>query len=177
MQRRTFLIFGITAVTVGLVGYKGIKLSQATEEGFSVKKTSSEWKQALTPEQYNVMREHGTERPFTSEYLDEKRKGVYVCAACSLPLFYTDAKFDSGTGWPSFDRTIKGNIKTTTDYKLIAPRTEYHCARCGSHMGHVFDDGPTETGERYCNNGIALRFVPADTPEYAAIVKEYPPEK
>lgn len=139
--------------------------------------TQSEWKDKLTPEQYKVLREAGTEKPFSSELLHEKRNGVYVCAACGLPLFYSGSKFDSGTGWPSFDKAIEGHVKTRTDYKIFVPRTEYYCAQCGSHLGHVFDDGPTETGQRFCNNGIALRFVPEGTQEYEEIYRKYPPKK
>ena len=131
------------------------------------------WKDRLTPEQYRVMRHEETERPFSSPLLNEKREGLYLCAACGLPLFFHHTKFDSGTGWPSFDQPIKGHIKTKTDYKLLVPRTEYHCARCGGHLGHVFNDGPTTTGERYCNNGVSLRFIPADAAEYDQIIAEY----
>ncbi len=119
-----------------------------------------EWKKLLSARAYTVLFEEGTERPFTSALNDEKRAGTYVCAACSLPLFTSEAKFDSGTGWPSFYQPIEGRLGTSTDFKLILPRTEYHCARCGGHQGHVFDDGPKPTGLRYCNNGVALEFVP-----------------
>ena len=118
------------------------------------------WKDRLTPEQYEVLRREGTERPFTSPLNTEKRKGTFVCAACGEPLFKSDAKYDSGTGWPSFYTPLPGAVETRTDRKLLMPRTEYHCARCGGHQGHVFDDGPAPTGQRYCNNGVALRFVP-----------------
>jgi peptide-methionine (R)-S-oxide reductase len=120
-----------------------------------------EWKKRLTPEQFAVLRKHGTERAGTSALNDEKRAGMYHCVACDLPLFSSKAKFDSGTGWPSFYEAIPGTLGYSTDYKLIYPRTEYHCARCGGHHGHVFDDGPRPTGKRYCNNGVALRFVQA----------------
>jgi peptide-methionine (R)-S-oxide reductase len=122
--------------------------------------TDAQWKQRLTPAQYNVLRHEGTERAFTSPLNNEKRKGTYVCAGCDLPLFSSDTKFDSGTGWPSFFTTLPGAVGTKRDFALILPRVEYHCARCGGHQGHVFDDGPKPTGLRYCNNGVALKFLP-----------------
>lgn len=125
-----------------------------------LKRSEAEWKQVLTPQQYDVLRQEGTERSFTSPLNDEKRSGVFVCAGCSLPLFTSAMKFDSGTGWPSFFTTIPDAFATKRDFKLIWPRTEYHCVRCGGHHGHVFDDGPPPTGQRWCNNGVALRFIP-----------------
>ena len=125
-----------------------------------INKTHEEWKQLLAEQPYQVLFEEATERPWTSPLNDEKREGTYVCAACYLPLFESSAKFDSGTGWPSFYQSIAGNTNTKTDWKLLFPRTEYHCSRCGGHQGHVFDDGPEPTGQRWCNNGVALRFVP-----------------
>jgi peptide-methionine (R)-S-oxide reductase len=121
----------------------------------------AEWRKRLTAAQYDVLRREGTERPFTSPLNNEKRKGTFQCAGCDLPLFASDMKFESGTGWPSFFTTLPGAFETKTDFKLILPRTEYHCARCGGHQGHVFDDGPQPTGKRYCNNGVALKFVSA----------------
>ena len=123
--------------------------------------TDDEWKKRLPPAAYQVLRHEATEQPFTSPLLNEHRKGQFVCLGCDLPLFNSDTKFESGTGWPSFFRPIMGHIKTKTDFQLITPRTEYHCAKCGGHHGHVFEDGPKPTGLRYCNNGVALKFIPA----------------
>lgn len=122
--------------------------------------SDAEWKKTLTPQQYDVLRREGTEAPFTSPLNEEKRQGTFVCAGCDLPLFPSAYKYDSGTGWPSFYDALPGHVETKTDYKIIVPRTEYHCARCGGHQGHVFDDGPQPTGRRYCNNGVALKFIP-----------------
>jgi len=122
--------------------------------------TDAQWKQRLTAAQYQVLREEGTERAFTSPLNDEKRKGTFHCAGCDLALFGSDMKFDSGTGWPSFFTTLPGVFDTKRDFHLVLPRVEYHCARCGGHHGHVFNDGPKPTGLRYCNNGVALKFVP-----------------
>jgi len=159
MKRRSFLYH---LASLGVLGVAG-RVATAEDPGKVEKltKTNTEWKQLLTPAQYNVLREEGTERPFSSALNDEKRKGEFVCAACSLPLFTSDTKYDSGTGWPSFFRPIAGHVETKTDFKIIYPRTEYHCARCGGHQGHVFNDGPQPTGMRYCNNGVALKFIAA----------------
>ncbi len=124
-----------------------------------IQKSKAEWKQTLSDAQFYVLREEGTERPFSSPLDHEKRAGVYVCAGCTLPLFTSEMKFDSGTGWPSFFTSIPGHLATKKDYLLIVPRTEYHCVHCGGHQGHVFDDGPPPTGQRWCNNGVALRFI------------------
>lgn len=123
-------------------------------------KPHAEWRDALSSERYQILFEEATERPHSSPLNGEKRVGTYVCAACHLPLFTAEAKFESGTGWPSFTRPLPEHVGTKRDFKLIWPRTEYHCARCGGHQGHVFPDGPEPTGQRWCNNGLALLFVP-----------------
>ncbi len=124
--------------------------------------SDDEWRNRLDPEAYQVLRHEGTEYAGTSPLNEEKRSGTYVCAGCDTPLFKSEMKFNSGTGWPSFFTTLPGVFETSTDHKLLMPRTEYHCARCGGHHGHVFKDGPQPTGLRYCNNGVALKFIPDD---------------
>jgi len=124
-------------------------------------RSNTVWRQLLTPAQYHVLREEGTEYPGSSPLNNEKRVGVFVCAGCSLPLFTSKMKYDSGTGWPSFFTSIPDHLSNKKDYKMIVERDEYHCARCGGHQGHVFDDGPAPTRQRWCNNGVALRFIPA----------------
>ena len=128
------------------------------EKTFPVQKTDEEWQRTLTPEQYYVMRGHGTERPGSCALLHEKREGTFSCAGCGQPLFVTDRKFDSSTGWPSFFAPLDGAIETSTDRSFFMTRTEVHCSQCGGHLGHVFPDGPPPTGQRYCINGVALTF-------------------
>jgi len=134
--------------------------TQVPSPGDELKLSKEEWRKRLPAAAYTVLREEGTERAGTSPLNGEKREGVFACAGCGLPLFTSAMKFDSGTGWPSFFTTIPGVFATSTDYKLVLPRTEYHCKRCGGHHGHVFDDGPPPTGQRWCNNGVALKFIP-----------------
>jgi len=129
-----------------------------------VKQSNEEWRKTLEPRQYRVLREEGTEPPGSSPLNAEKRPGVFACAGCGQPLFTSAMKFESGTGWPSFFTTIPGAVATKRDFKMILPRTEYHCSRCGGHHGHLFNDGPAPTGQRYCNNGVALRFVSKNNP-------------
>jgi peptide-methionine (R)-S-oxide reductase len=131
-----------------------------TEKTFEVVKTEAEWQAELTPEQFQVLRQHGTERSGTSPLNAEKRAGTFLCAGCGQPLFTSDAKFNSGTGWPSFFAPVDQAVETTTDRAHFMVRTEVHCARCGGHLGHAFDDGPAPTGQRYCMNGVAMTFEP-----------------
>ena len=131
------------------------------ENEFPVGKSKTEWEVCLTPAQYQVLREHGTERAFTSPLNVEKRNGTFMCAGCGAPLFTSDTKFDSGTGWPSFFRPVENAVGTSTDNGMFMARTEVHCAKCGGHLGHVFEDGPRPTGLRYCMNGLAMKFRPA----------------
>ncbi len=135
----------------------GVKVPLASEP---LQLSKDQWRERLDPIQFYLLREEGTERPWSSPLNDEKRAGIYACAGCDLPLFTSEMKYDSGTGWPSFVTIIPGVFGTSTDYKLIWPRTEYHCARCGGHHGHIFGDGPRPTGKRWCNNGVALKFIP-----------------
>jgi peptide-methionine (R)-S-oxide reductase len=159
MERRQFLgIAGLSLVAPATMWGKTMTTSKDTIE--KLEKSKDEWRELLDKDRYRILFEEGTERAFTSPLNDEKRAGQFLCAACYLPLFDASTKFDSGTGWPSFYDFIEGRLGTSRDFKLIYPRTEYHCIRCGGHQGHVFKDGPRPTGLRYCNNGLALVFVP-----------------
>ena len=156
MNRRHF----VTALA-GLFALHQVPASAKDERTDKVVLADAEWQKRLTPEQYRVLRHEGTERPGSSPLNAEKRKGTFACAGCDLPLFRSDTKYESGTGWPSFFEFIPGSLGTKKDFAMVLPRTEYHCARCDGHQGHVFEDGPKPTGRRYCNNGVALKFIPA----------------
>jgi peptide-methionine (R)-S-oxide reductase len=159
LDRRAFLgLTGAAAAGSLILGRSG---AAAPALHFSVNHTAAEWQKILGPQRYAVLREAATERPFTSPLLNEHRRGTFVCAGCALPLFSSTTKFDSGTGWPSFWKALPGEVVTRSDHSLMMERTEVLCARCGGHLGHVFDDGPKPTGLRYCMNGLALNFRPA----------------
>ena len=159
MDRRTFIKLAAASASAPLlIALPG--QAMAADRIDKLVRSDAEWKKLLTPAQYDILREDGTERPFSSPLDYETRSGLYVCAACDLPLFPSKFKYDSGTGWPSFFDVLPGHVGTRIDLTLGMRRTEYHCARCGGHHGHVFDDGPRPTGLRYCNNGAALKFIP-----------------
>lgn len=154
-RRRMLGVLGAGFVATAL---GACRASPATAESFPVRFSDEQWRKRLTPAAYRVLREEATERPFSSPLDKEKRAGVFGCAGCNQPLFSSRTKFDSGTGWPSFYAPMKNAIGTRRDFALGIPRTEVHCARCGGHLGHVFDDGPPPTGKRYCMNGVAMQF-------------------
>jgi peptide-methionine (R)-S-oxide reductase len=163
MKRRALLKGLALLPALPLLGQAPLSLAEAIAAAVTVQpldKPHSAWRELLSPQAYAVLFEEDTERPGSSPLNQEKREGTYICAACYLPLFNSQDKYESGTGWPSFTQPIAGHVGQKRDFKLIFPRTEYHCARCGGHQGHVFDDGPKPRGERWCNNGVALRFIP-----------------
>jgi peptide-methionine (R)-S-oxide reductase len=160
MIDRRYLLAGAGALAA-LAGLRWLQGNDVEAAGaFEIQKSDSEWRRILSKAQYEVLRLHHTEVPGSSPLDHEKRKGVFACAGCELPLFSSDAKYDSKTGWPSFFQPLPNAIATSTDHVLLIPRTEVHCRRCGGHLGHVFDDGPRPTGLRYCMNGVALTFAP-----------------
>ncbi|MGE0038008.1 MAG: peptide-methionine (R)-S-oxide reductase MsrB [Xanthobacteraceae bacterium] len=159
IDRRLVLLGGAALLGLGAIRWFDAPNVEAAGS-FEIQKSDSEWRSLLTKAQYEVLRLHRTEVPGSSALNHEKRKGTFTCAACDLPLFSSETKYESGTGWPSFYRPLPNAIGTRTDYALLIPRTEVHCARCGGHLGHVFSDGPPPTGQRYCMNGVAMKFSP-----------------
>src|SRR6188472_4532248 len=156
------ILLASLASLFGLAAFHWLRATPAqAAEKFEVEKTDAEWRAQLTPQQYDILRKQGTERPGSSPLLKEKRKGIFACAGCDLPLFSSETKFESGTGWPSFYQPLPNAVDTHTDRSFFMTRTEVHCARCIGHLGHVFEDGPKPTGLRYCMNGVALKFEPA----------------
>ena len=160
MNRRTSL----SRMAQTVLGLAVFSLSATAQAASELLKPKAAWKALLPPANYAVLFEEDTERAGSSPLNHEKRAGTFICFACALPLFKSEFKYDSGTGWPSFYTALPGAVQTSRDFKMVWPRTEYHCARCGGHQGHRFDDGPQPTGQRYCNNGVALRFIPSDQP-------------
>lgn len=159
MDRRSFIQLALGGAGILLLPAPW-RTALAGEAITRLRRTDAEWRKLLTPAQYHILREDGTERPFSSALDHETRAGIYACAGCGLDLFPSRFKYDSGTGWPSFFDVLSGRVETRQDLSFEMVRTEYHCARCGGHQGHLFDDGPKPTGLRYCNNGLALHFIP-----------------
>jgi peptide-methionine (R)-S-oxide reductase len=162
MTKRTFLGGAAAAAGAGLIAVFANRGSPAMAARFEIELTEDEWRQRLKPAAFRVLRRQGTERPGSSPLNQEHRAGTYACAGCDLPVFCSADKFESGTGWPSFIRAIPENVAAQPDNGLFGARTEVHCRRCGGHLGHVFDDGPAPTGQRWCMNGVAMRFVPGE---------------
>jgi len=161
ITRRRLIAGGVAGAAAAF--WSTWRLAEAgAADTFEITHTDAEWRKLLTPQQFAVLRQSGTERAFTSPLLEEHRRGNFACAGCELDLFSSETKFDSGTGWPSFFTSVPGHLAMKKDYKIIMERDEYHCARCGGHQGHVFDDGPPPTRQRWCNNGVALRFIPLE---------------
>ena len=165
IDRRALLTAGVALCALTVTSKFGEAAPMTTtEQTIDYRNLSdAEWRKRLNPAQYSVLRKHGTERPGSSALNDEKRKGTFACAGCDLPLFSSETKYESGTGWPSFYQPLENAIGTKTDRSFFMTRTEVHCKRCLGHLGHVFDDGPKPTGLRYCMNGVAMKFVPAET--------------
>lgn len=164
MNKRYFLEASAVIIGTALLSRtvnQGPENMTISNSGFEVTKSEEEWQKTLTPEQFRILRKHGTERAFTSQLDKQYAEGTFVCAGCGQPLFTSETKFNSGTGWPSFYQPIVGAVATTVDRSFFMTRTEVHCSRCGGHLGHVFDDGPAPTGKRYCMNGVAMNFIPA----------------
>ena len=161
IDRRLMLAGGASLATLAALAWRTDM--SAVAETFEVARSEEEWRKILTPEQFHVLRRHGTERAGSSPLNHEKRKGTFVCAGCGNPLFSSETKYESGTGWPSFYQPLPNAVGTSTDRSWFMTRTEVHCARCGGHLGHASDDGPPPTGQRYCMNGVAMKFVPAES--------------
>lgn len=161
VNRRLLLGLSGAGLVASAIALAGGNASGASVKSFTIQRTAAEWRRRLGPQRYRILRQHGTERPYSSPLLKEKRRGIFACAGCGLPLFSSATKYDSGTGWPSFWKALPGAIGTSRDTSFGMVRVEEHCRRCGGHLGHIFDDGPKPTGKRHCINGLSLTFRPA----------------